>query len=48
MDHRGDRIDAGYDVGTNTAALSTVNALLHSMVSAHTFLTFPSPESVRT
>ncbi len=32
----GDRIEVGYDVGTNTAALPTVNhALFHSIVSTH-------------
>jgi hypothetical protein len=35
MDDRGDRIEVGYDVGTNTAALPTVNALFHSIVSTH-------------
>jgi hypothetical protein len=46
-------------VGTNTAALPTVNALFHSIVSTHSFIatidivayylgaTLPSPESVR-
>jgi hypothetical protein len=28
-------IEVGYDVGTNTAALPTVNALFHSIVSTH-------------
>ena len=28
----GDKIDVEYDVGTNTAALPTVNALFHSIV----------------
>ncbi len=49
----------GYDVGTNTAALPTVNALFHSTVSTHSFMAtidtvdyylgalLPSPESVR-
>ncbi len=37
----GDRIEVGYDVGTNTAALPTVNALLfpfhclHSLMHGH-------------
>ena len=55
----GDRIEIDYDVGTNTAALPTVNALFHSIVSTHSFLAtidivdyylgaiLPSPESVR-
>jgi hypothetical protein len=55
----GDRIDIDYEVGTNTAALRTVNALFHSIVSTHSFLAtidivdyylgaiLPSPESVR-
>jgi hypothetical protein len=34
----GDRIEVGYDVGTNTAALPTVNAFFHSIVSTHSFL----------
>ena len=34
----GDRIEIDYDVGTNTAALPTVNALFHSIVSTHSFL----------
>jgi hypothetical protein len=40
----GDRIEVGYDVGTNTAALPTVNALFHSMTPpvSHTELTFLS------
>jgi hypothetical protein len=52
----GDRIEVGYDVGTNTA---TVNALFHSIVSTHSFMAtidivdyylgalLPSAESVR-
>ncbi len=48
-----------YEVGTNTAALPTVNALFHSIVSTHSFMAtvdiadyylgtiLPSPESVR-
>jgi hypothetical protein len=55
----GDRIEVGYDVGTNTAALPTVNALFHSIVSTHSCMAtidivdyylgalLPSPESVR-
>jgi hypothetical protein len=55
----GDRIEIDYDVGTNTAALPTVNALFHSIVSTHSFMAtidivdyylgaiLPSPESVR-
>jgi hypothetical protein len=55
----GDKIDVEYDVGTNTAALPTVNALFHSIVSTNSHLatidivdnylgaTLPSPESVR-
>jgi hypothetical protein len=55
----GDKINVEYDVGTNTAALPTVNALFHSIVSTHSHLatidivdyylgaTLPSPESVR-
>jgi hypothetical protein len=31
----GDKIDVEYEVGTNTAALPTVNALFHSIVSTH-------------
>ncbi len=31
----GDRIEIDYEVGTNTAALTTVNALFHSIVSTH-------------
>jgi hypothetical protein len=31
----GDKIDVEYDVGTNTSALPTVNALFHSIVSTH-------------
>jgi hypothetical protein len=54
-----DRIEVGYDVGTNTAALLTVNALFHSIVSTNSFMAtidiidyylgalLPSPESVR-
>jgi hypothetical protein len=34
----GDRIVVGYDVGTNTAALPTVNALFHSIVSTHSLM----------
>ena len=34
----GDKIDVEYDVGTNTAALPTVNALFHSIVSTHSHL----------
>jgi hypothetical protein len=55
----GDRIEIDYEVGTNTAALPTVNSLFHSIVSTHSFLAtidivdyylggiFLSPESVR-
>jgi hypothetical protein len=55
----GDKIDVEYNVGTNTAALPTVNALFHSIVSIRSYLatidivdyyfgaTLPSPESVR-
>ncbi len=55
----GDKIDVEYDVGTNTAALLTVNALFHSIVSIHSHVAtidivdyylgaiFPPPESVR-
>jgi hypothetical protein len=56
----GDRIEIDYEVlGTNTAALPTVNALFHSIVSTHFFLatidivdyylgaSLPSPESVQ-
>jgi hypothetical protein len=54
----GDRIEINYEVGTNTAALPTFNALFHSIVSTHSFLAtidivdyylgalLPSPESV--
>jgi hypothetical protein len=31
----GNRIEVEYDVGTITAALPTVNALFHSIVSTH-------------
>jgi hypothetical protein len=34
----GDKIDVDYDVGTNTAALPTVNALFHSIVSTRSHL----------
>ncbi len=34
----GDRIEVAYDVGTNIAALTTVNALFHSIVSTHSFM----------
>ncbi len=55
----GNKIDVEYDLGTNTAALPTVNALFHSIVSTHSHLAtidivdcylgaiLPSPESVR-
>jgi hypothetical protein len=55
----GDRIKIDYEVGTNTAALPTVNTLFHSIVSTHSFMAtidivdyylgaiLPSPESVR-
>jgi hypothetical protein len=55
----GDRIEIDYEVGTNTAALPTVNALFHSIVSTHSFMAtidivdyylgaiLPSPESGR-
>jgi hypothetical protein len=55
----GDKINVDYEVGTNTAALPTVNALFHSIVSTHSFMAtidivdyylgaiLPSPESVR-
>ena len=35
----GDRIEVGYDVGTITTALPTVNALFHSIVSTHSCMT---------
>jgi hypothetical protein len=53
-----DRIEIDSEVGTNTAALPTVNALFHSIVSTHSFIAtidivdyylgaiLPSPESV--
>ena len=34
----GDRIEIDYEVGTNTAALPTINALFHSIVSTHSFM----------
>ena len=34
----GDQIDVDYEVGTNTAALPTVNALFHSIVSTHSLM----------
>jgi hypothetical protein len=34
----GDRIEIDYEVGTNTAALPTVKALFHSIVSTHSFM----------
>jgi hypothetical protein len=34
----GDRTEVGYDVGTNTAPLPTVNTLFHSIVSTHSFM----------
>ncbi len=37
MDDRGERIVVDYAVGINTAALPTVNVLLHSIVSIHSF-----------
>jgi hypothetical protein len=55
----GDRIEIDYEVGTNTAALPTVNALFHSIVFTHSFMAtidivdyylgaiLPFPESVR-
>jgi hypothetical protein len=55
----GDRIEIDYEVGTNAAALPTVNALFYSIVSTHSFMTtidivnyhlggiLLSPESVR-
>jgi hypothetical protein len=55
----GDRIEIDCEVGTNTAALPTVNALFHSIVSTHSFMAtidivdyylgviLPSPEPVR-
>jgi hypothetical protein len=55
----GDKIDVGYEVGTNIAALSTVNSLFHSIVSTRSLMAtidivdyylgaiLPSPESVR-
>jgi hypothetical protein len=55
----GDKTDVEYDVGTNTSALPTVNALFHSIFSTHSHLAtidivdyylgaiLPSPESVR-
>jgi hypothetical protein len=36
----GDKIDVEYDVGINTAALPTVNALFHSIVSTHSHLIY--------
>ncbi len=59
MGNRWDKISVGNDVGTNTAALPTVNALFHSIVSTHSLMAtidivdyylgalLPSPESVR-
>jgi hypothetical protein len=60
VNNRGDnKINVGYDVGTSTAALPTVNALFHSIVSTHSFMAtidivdyylgalLLSPESVR-
>ncbi len=59
MDDRGDRIEVGYDMGTNNAALPTVNGLFHSIVSTQSCMAtidivdyyldalLPSPESVR-
>jgi hypothetical protein len=35
----GDRIEIDYEVGTNTTALPTVNALFHSIVSTYSSLT---------
>ncbi len=32
------RIEIDYEMGTNTAALSTVNDLFHSIVSTHSFM----------
>jgi hypothetical protein len=55
----GDKMAVDYEVGTNTAALPTVNALFHSKVSTHSLkatidivdyylgVILPSPESVR-
>ncbi len=55
----GDKIDVDYEVGTNTAALPTVNALFQTIVSTHSHLAtidivdyylgaiLSSPESVR-
>ena len=55
----GDRIKAGFDVGTNTAALPTVNALFHATVSEDALFAtidisdfylgarLPSPQSIR-
>jgi hypothetical protein len=55
----GDRIKAGFDVATKTAALPSVNALFHSIVCTRSFAAtidivdfyldaiLPSPESVR-
>jgi hypothetical protein len=34
----GDRIEIDYEVGTNTAALPTINVLFHSNVSTHSFM----------
>ncbi len=59
MDYRRRQNRVDYEVGTNTAALPTVNALFHSIVSTRSFLAtidiveyylgalLPSPESVR-
>jgi hypothetical protein len=59
MDDRRRQIDVEYDVGINTAALPTANALFHSIVSTRSHLAtidivdyylgdiLPSPESVR-
>jgi hypothetical protein len=45
----GDRIEVEYDVGANTAALPTVNALFHSIDIVDYYLgaLLPLPESVR-
>ncbi len=59
MDDRRRQVKVGYDVGPNTAALPTVNALFHSIVSTHSCMAtidivdyylgalLPSPESAR-
>ena len=41
----GDRIEIDYEVGTNTAALPTVNALFHFIVSTLTTLVSPAEKT---